>query len=63
MATYLVVEDGEVPVIHEADAKNIQQAIEQLAPSIGNKVTVYRVAAGPKTVTVLEETIRRIEIE
>ena len=62
MATYLVVEDGEVPVIHEADAKNIQ-AIEQLAPSIGNKVTVYRVAAGPRTVTVLEETIRRIEIE
>lgn len=62
MARYLVVEPGEVPVIHEAEAKNIHRLIENLTGKIGDSVQVWRIADGPKHVQVKSETVKRIEI-
>lgn len=61
MAEYLVTKPG--GDITEVSAKNIHQAIEDLELEDGDSVVVYRVAGGPRRVTVETETVRRVRVE
>lgn len=64
MAHYLIVQsdiDPQLAIRVEADS--IKGAIESLGLEHGDSVTVYRIAAEPKTVKVKERTVKDIEVE
>ena len=63
MATYLIVTGDNPNFATRVEAKHLKEAIETLDLEDGDKVTVYRIASEPKTVTVKTETIRKVVVE
>lgn len=63
MAHYLIVKDADIPIGTRVEAKNSQQAIEQMDLEDGEAVKVYRIIAEPKTVKATTKTVRSISIE
>lgn len=63
MADYLVVTGDNPNFATRVEAKNLTQVIEKMKLEDGESVTVYRIAAEPRKVTVKTETIRKVVVE
>ena len=66
MAQYLLVDDDR-RITHVAYAKSIADAVSEVigdeSESDGLSFDVFRVAAGPKRVTIESETVRKVVIK
>ena len=63
MADYLVVIEDDPKFATRVEAKNLKHVIEKMKLEDGESVTVYRIAAEPRKVTVKTETIRKVVVE
>lgn len=65
MAYYLIAQkkDDLWHILTEVSADSLRQAIEGVNLKNGESVKVYRMASEPRTVSVKEETVRKLEID
>lgn len=65
LAHYLIAkkQDDIWHVLTEVSAESLRQAIEGIKLKDGESVKVYRIASAPKTVTLKEEVVRKLEVD